>query len=247
MAMLFVPFRREVLQYSSWEKLHSPCLCWWCSSPFIPSEIYSWYLHPSEIGISDNIPLRETSLLVLTPSENLIYLGGVDIKWNGPVLAPKGKSKTPYPSLISDTVPFWWRGCSFMLSWAMCLKMSLEVSVECYFICITKHSPPNILLANELLVIEYCFYHLFVAVYSLFLLHHCPPSPWCGPSSWSVQCLCVWPLPDYKVAVSKTLWSQHSWWTSVTKGTESCCTKTISELSTGQQRWQLSFIWYSTK
>ena len=143
------------------------------------------------IGISDNIPLRETSLLVLTPSENLIYLGGVDIKWNGPVLAPKGKSKTPYPSLISDTVPFWWRGCSFMLSWAMCLKMSLEVSVECYFICITKHSPPNILLANELLVIEYCFYHLFVAVYSFFLLHHCPPSPWCGPSSWSVQCLCV--------------------------------------------------------
>ena len=73
----------------------------------LPSEIYSWYLHSSEIGILDNNPLRKTCLLVLTPSENLIYLRGVDIKWNGPVLAPKGKSKSAYTSFISDTVRYW--------------------------------------------------------------------------------------------------------------------------------------------
>ena len=41
----------------------------------LPSEIYSWYLHPSEIGILDNNPLRKTSLLVLTPLENLRECG----------------------------------------------------------------------------------------------------------------------------------------------------------------------------
>ena len=164
-------------------------------------------MHPSEIGILDNNPLRKTSLLVLTPSENLIYLGAVDIKWKGPVLAPKRKSKSAYPSFISDTVPYWQRGCSLVLLQcfvencregeiyvvvgSVLTRMSLNVSVECYFLSIMKHSPPTILLTNELLIIEYCFYHLFVAVYSFFLLHHCPPSPWCGPSSWSVQCLCV--------------------------------------------------------
>jgi len=59
MAMLFFPFRKEVVQYSSKEKLYSPYLYWWCGSPFIPSEIYSWYLHPSEIDISDNNPLQK--------------------------------------------------------------------------------------------------------------------------------------------------------------------------------------------
>ena len=154
----------------------------------------------------DNNPLRKTCLLVLTPSKNLIYLGGVDIKWNGPVLAPNGKSKSAYTSFISDTVPYWWRRCSLVLQCflencregeiyvvvgSVLTRMSLDVSVECYFLSIMKHPPPTILLTNELIMIEYCSYHLFLAVYSFFLLHYCPPSPWCGPSSWSVQCLRV--------------------------------------------------------
>ena len=35
--------------------------------------------------------------------------------------------------------------------------MSLDVSVECYFLSIMKRSPPTILLTNELLIREYCF------------------------------------------------------------------------------------------
>ena len=118
-----------------------------------------------------------------TPSENLIYLGGLDIKWNGPVLA----------SFISDTVPYWWRRCSLVLQCfvencrereiyvvvgSVLTRMSLDVSVECYFLSIMKHSPPTILLTNELLIIEYCFLSplccclqlLFVALLSPFSL-----------------------------------------------------------------------------
>ena len=115
---------------------------------------------------------RKTSLLVLTPSENLIYLEGVEIKRKGPVLALKRKSKSAYTSFISDTVPYWWRGCSLVLQCfvencrereiyvvvgSVLTRMSLDVSVECYFLSIMKHSPPTILLTNELLIIEYCF------------------------------------------------------------------------------------------
>ena len=104
MVMLFVPFIRKNCIHHAY-----------IDDVSLPSEIYSWYLHPSEIGILDNNPLRKTSLLVLTPSENLIYLEGVEIKWKGPVLALKRKSKSAYTSFISDTVPYWWRGCSLVL------------------------------------------------------------------------------------------------------------------------------------
>ena len=41
-------------------------------------------------------PLRKTPLLVLTPSENLIYRGGVDIKWNSPTLSPFMRRIDPF-------------------------------------------------------------------------------------------------------------------------------------------------------
>ena len=117
----------------------------------------------------------------------------MEIKWKGPVLAPKRKSNSVYTSFVSDTVPYWWRGCSLVLQCfvencregeiyvvvgSVLTRMSLDVSVECYFLSIMKHSPPTILLTNELLIIEYCFLSplccclqlLFVALLSPFSL-----------------------------------------------------------------------------
>jgi len=91
--MLFVPFRKEVLQYSS---LYSPWLYWWCSSPFIPSKMYSCYLHPSETDILGNNPLQKNFYASIDPFrkshkhplQKISSMGGggggVDIKWNEP-------------------------------------------------------------------------------------------------------------------------------------------------------------------
>ena len=88
----------------------------------------------------------------------------------------------------------WWRGCSLVLQCfvencregeilcccgeSVLTRMSLDVSVECYFLSIMKHSPPTILLTNELLIIECCLLSplccclqlLFVALLSPFSL-----------------------------------------------------------------------------
>ena len=50
---------------------------------YFPLEIYSWYLHPSEIDLSDDNPLQKN----ISPSiEPFKKSGDLDIKWNGPEL-----------------------------------------------------------------------------------------------------------------------------------------------------------------
>ena len=58
-AMLFFPFRKEVLQ-TFIEELYSKSIYEWCNTPLSPSEIYSRYFHPSEIDILDNNPFEKS-------------------------------------------------------------------------------------------------------------------------------------------------------------------------------------------
>ena len=99
MAMLFFPFRKEVVLYSSKEeKLYSSCLYWWCSSPFIPPEIYSWYLHPSEIDILDNNLLQKNHSPSIDPFRKsyLIFLEAVNYSTDCHITFPSLLIKLPF-------------------------------------------------------------------------------------------------------------------------------------------------------
>ena len=71
---------------------------------------------------------------------------GCGYKMECPCLSTQRQSKSPYPSFISDTVPYWWRRCSLVLQCflenfregeiyvvvgSVLTRMSLDVSVEC--------------------------------------------------------------------------------------------------------------------